>query len=167
MSRILVVEPRRILRQAISLALFPDHQVDAATGLSDRHAAGTLDCDMVIIDAAGLRETGYSHSDLAATVRKWKIPTVWINDAEGDQAPARDELVVLNTPILKDALQGVIATYLGPSSIKQNGAPNTAVRERSTPKDAETAAESQVPQIIELVDVVAEPPERRKNKSKK
>ena len=33
MSRILVVEPRNVLRQAISLALFPDHEVQTATFL--------------------------------------------------------------------------------------------------------------------------------------
>ena len=167
MSRILVVEPRRILRQAISLALLPDHEVDVATGLSDRHAAGALECDMVIIDAAALRETGYSNSQLTSTVLGWKVPTIWIDDAEGDQAPARDKLVVLKTPILKDTLPGVVTRCLNLSSTKQNGAPNTAVKERRTTKDTASAAESQLAQIIELVDVVAEPPERRKSKSKR
>ena len=57
MSRILVVEPRNILRQAISLALFPDHEVQTATFLSDSNAAIAKEFDLVIIDSAALGET--------------------------------------------------------------------------------------------------------------
>ena len=57
MSRILVVEPRNILRQAISLALFPDHEVQMATFLPDSNAAAVKEFDLVIIDSAALRET--------------------------------------------------------------------------------------------------------------
>lgn len=166
MSRILVVEPRHILRQAISLALSRDHEVQVATGLSDSHTAESLECDLVIIDAAALRDTSYA-SRLVPTVRAWKVPTIWIDDAEGGQTPARDKLVVLNTPIQKGTLQSVVATCLGMSSAKQNGVPDVAVKEPTTRNHETAAAASQGQQIIELVDVVTEPPERRKSKSKK
>ena len=52
MSRILVIEPRNILRQAIGLALFPDHEVQMAAWLSDSHATVAQEFDLVIVDAA-------------------------------------------------------------------------------------------------------------------
>jgi|SRR6266566_7773011 DNA-binding NtrC family response regulator len=167
MSKILVVEPRNILRQAISLALFPDHEVQTATFLSDSNAAAIAkEFDLVIIDSGALGETSNSSSQLIRTVQGWKVPTIWIDDIGGDQAHAYDQLVVLTRPIQKDALQSVVAKCLDMSSSKQNGITSIAVKERMTTKEATTVAASQVtgPQVIELVDVVAEPPARRKSK---
>jgi DNA-binding NtrC family response regulator len=165
MSRILVVEPRHILRQAISLALSRDHEVQVATDLSDSHVAAAPGCDLVIIDAAALRDTSFA-SRLVPAVQAWKIPTIWIDETGAGQTPARDKLVVLNTPIQKDNLQAVVATCLGMSSAKQDNA-KAAVTEPMTRNHETTATATQGPQVIELVDVVAEPPGRRKGKNKK
>ena len=165
MSKILVVEPRNVLRQAISLALFPDHEVQTATFLSDSNAAIAKEFDLVIIDSEALGETSNSSSQLIRTVQGWKVPTIWIDDTGGDQAPAYDQLV-LTRPIQKDTLQSAVANCLGISSSKQNGTAGMFAKERKVTKKAITAAVSQSagPQVIELVDVVAEPPERRKSK---
>ena len=165
MSQILVVEPRHILRQAISLALSRDHEVQVATNLSDSHVAASPGCDLVIIDAAALRDTS-SASRLVPTVQAWKVPTIWIDDAGSGQTPARDKLVVLNTPIQRDNLQAVVATCLGISSVKQDSA-KAAATEPMTRNHETTASASQGLQVIELVDVVAEPPGLKKSKSKK
>ena len=166
MSKILVVEPRNVLRQAISLALFPDHEVQTATFLSDSNAAIAKEFDLVIIDSEALGETSNSSSQLIRTVQGWKVPTIWIDDTGGDQAPAYDQLVVLTRPIQKDTLQSAVANCLGISSSKQNGTAAMLAKERKVTKEAITAAVSQSAgtQVIELVDVVAEPPERRKSK---
>jgi DNA-binding response OmpR family regulator len=166
MSKILVVEPRNVLRQAISLALFPDHEVQTATFLSDSDAAIAKEFDLVIIDSEALGETSNSSSQLIRTVQGWKVPTIWIDDTGGDQAPAYDQLLVLTRPIQKDTLQSAVANCLGISSSKQNGTAGMLAKERKVTKQANTAAVSQSAgtQVIELVDVVAEPPERRKSK---
>jgi hypothetical protein len=62
MSRILVVEPRNILRQAIGLALFPDHEVQMAAWLSDRHATVAQEFDLVIVDSARCRDEYFEQS---------------------------------------------------------------------------------------------------------
>jgi DNA-binding NtrC family response regulator len=166
MSRILVIEPRNILRQAISLALFPDHEVQTATFLSDNNVAVVKEFDLVIIDSGALGETSNSSRQLIRTVQGWKVPTIWIDDTGDGQAHAYDQLVVLTRPIQKDALQSVVAKCLDMSSSKQKGITSIAVNKRMTTKEARTVAAPQVtdPQVIELVDVVAEPPERRKDK---
>jgi hypothetical protein len=80
MSRILVVEPRNILRQAIGLALFPDHEVQMAALLSDSNATVAQEFDLVIIDSAALRATNTLSSQLVRAVQSWKVPTIWIDD---------------------------------------------------------------------------------------
>lgn len=169
MSRILVVEPRNILRQAISLALFPNHEVQMATFLSHSNAAVAKDFDLVILDSAALREANALSSQLIRAVQGWKVPTIWIDDTGGSQAPARDKLVVLTRPVQKDSLQSAVAKCLGISSSKQNGTPSIPVSEPMATKETSSAAVSQGagPQIIELVDVVEEPPERRKRQQTK
>jgi DNA-binding NtrC family response regulator len=166
MSRILVVEPRNILRQAISLALFPDHEVQTATFLPESNVAVAKEFDLVIIDSAALRETSKSSSQLIRTVQGWKVPTIWIDDTGGGHAPAYDQLVVLTRPIQKDTLQSAVAKCLGISSSKQNGTAGILAKERMATEESTTAAAPQVtgPQVIELVDVVAEPPARKKSK---
>ena len=166
MSRILVIEPRNVLRQAISLALFPDHEVQTATFLPESNAAIAKEFDLVIIDSAALRETKTLNSQILRTVQGWKVPTIWIDDTGGRQASARDNLVMLTGPIQKDTLQSAVAKCLGISSSKQNGTAGMLAKERMPTKEATTVAVSQVrgPQVIELVDVVAEPPARKKSK---
>jgi DNA-binding NtrC family response regulator len=166
MSRVLVVETRNLLRQAISLALFPDHEVQFAASLSDSNAAVAKEFDLIIIDSAALRETGNSISEILHKLQGWKVPTVWIDDSAARQATSHDKLVVLTRPIQKDALLSAITKCLHESFSKENGAENIPARERKATEEARTTAapEAAGPQIIELVDVVAEPPERSKSK---
>src|SRR5215510_1315963 len=166
MSKILVVEPRNMLRQAISLALFPDHEVQMAPLLSEGSAAVAQEFDLVIIDSAALRATNSLSSQLVRAVQSWKVPTIWIDDAAVHQAPARDKLVVLSEPIQKESLQSAVAKCLGVSPSKLDGTASTSAKESMATKEVRTVTSSQSsgPQIIELVDVVAEPPESRKNR---
>ena len=164
MSKILVVEPRNMLRQAISLALFPDHEVQMAPLLSEGSAAVAKEFDLVIIDSAALRATNSLSSQLVRTVQSWEVPTIWIDDAAARQAPARDKLVVLSGPIQKESLQSAVTKCLGASPSKRDGTASTSAKESMATKEVRTpASQSSGPQIIELVDVVAEPPESRKN----
>jgi len=165
MSKILVVEPRNMLRQAISLALFPDHEVQMSPLLSEGDIAMAQEFDLVIIHSAGLRATNSLSSQLIRAVQSWKVPTIWIEDAAVRQAPARDNLVVLSGPIQKESLQSAVAKCLGVSPSKLDGTASTSPKESMATKGVRTpASQSSGPQIIELVDVVAEPPESRKNR---
>ena len=168
MSRILVVEPRNILRQAIGLALFPDHEVQMAAWLSDSHATVAQEFDLVIVDAAASRATNTNtlNSQLVRAVQSWKVPTIWIDDTGARQAPARDKLVVLTGPIQKESLQSAVTKCLGISFSKQNSTTSIPTKEPMATKEPRTAMASQGTgqQIIELVDVVAEPPESKKTK---
>jgi hypothetical protein len=167
MGKILVVEPRNMLRQAISLALFPDHEVQMAALLSESNAAVAKEFDLVIIDSAALRATNSLSSQLVRTVQSWKVPTIWIDDTGARQAPASDKRVVLSGPIQKESLQSAVTKCLAVSSSKQNGPTSVPAKKPMAIKEASTVAASQSsgPEIIELVDVVAEPPQSRKTKT--
>jgi len=166
MSKILVVEPRNMLRQAISLALFPDHEVQVAPLLSEGSAAVAQEFDLVIIDSAALRATNSLSSQLVRAVQSWEVPTIWIDDGAARQAPARDKLVVLSGPIQKESLQSAVTKCLGASPSKLDDTTGTSAKESMARKEVRTvtASQSSGPQIIELVDVVAEPPESKKNR---
>jgi len=107
-------------------------------------------------------------------VQAWKIPKIWIDEAEGGQAPSRDALTVLTKPIEKETLQAAVATCLGAAlSSKQNGTNRQSAKEttRSTRMTAsDSSATAEVP-IVDLVDVIEEPPahnrySRRQRKTK-
>jgi hypothetical protein len=160
MGKILVVEPRKILQQAIRLALYPDHEVQLQTNLSDQEPP-VKNFDLAIIDAAALRDVNVPGTQSLRAVKGWKIPKIWIDEAQRVQAPGRDQLVVLTKPIQKETLQSAVATCLGVSlHAKQNGAKKTTGSGATAASDSGTTAG---PVIIELVDVIEEVPERRRH----
>ena len=165
MSKILVVEPRKILQQAIRLALCPDHEVQLDASLSDIEPSAIKNFDLAIIDAVALREVNVPSTQLLSAVQGWNIPKIWIDEAERVQAPSRSKVMVLTKPIQKETLQSAVATCLGASlSSKQNGTNRLSVK-RTTGSIGTTASDSgttPAATIIELVDVVEESPERKK-----
>ena len=164
MGKILVIEPGKILQQALRLALCPDHEVQLYPHLFDKGAATVKDYDLAIIDAAGLREANAAGAEVLLAAQTWEIPKIWIDDDERAQSSDRDRLVVLAKPIQKDTLQAAIATCLSaPSAGKQNGSGRQSAQ-GATGASGEGAGDSsttQSPVIIDLVDVVEEPPERK------
>ena len=161
MSKILVVEPRKILQQAIRLTLWPDHEVQLETNLTDKEPSAIKNFDLAIIDAGALRNVSVLGTQLLRAVQGWKIPKIWIDEAERVQAPSRNKLMVLTKPIQKETLQSAVATCLGGSlPAKQNGTGRLSAKGATgaTAKDSRNPA---VAPIIELVDVVEESPERK------
>jgi hypothetical protein len=164
MSKILVVEPRKILQQAICLALCPDHEVQLDANLSEKKPITIKDYDLAIIDAAALRDPNVPNTQNLRVLQEWKIPKIWIDEADRGQAPRGDKLVVLTKPIQKESLQAAVATCLGASLARRpNGSGRQPARETigsggTTVSDSGAAAG---PVIIDLVDVVEESPERK------
>jgi hypothetical protein len=170
MSRILVVEPQKILQQAIVLFLFPDHEVEVNENLAEKEIPLVKDFDLAIIDAAALREVNTRGAQWSRTLQGWKIPTIWIEDASGAQAPSGNQFVVLGRPMEREALRAAITKCLGVSSTsKRNGPTSSSATDKTDllgmTRVTDTADAPQVKgsPIIDLVDVVEEEPERKKN----
>jgi len=133
-----------MLQQAIVFSLFPAHEVQVMEAVPESLSAS--DFDAVIVDAASLQETGGLDGKTINAIQNWKMPVLWIESCESTQAPKRDKLVVVKTPIAKEALASSLAHCLKtPTAAKGNG----------TARDGgKTQTGTETPAVIELVDVV-------------
>jgi hypothetical protein len=173
MSKILVIEPQKILQQAIVLSLFPEHDVRLSADFLEQATPGK-DFDLVIIDAAALRQANALTEPLLGAVQDWKMPTIWIQDGGGPPVPRGGKFVALSRPIQKHALQSAVAECLATSPISTRNGPGKVSAERR-PSSSTTRAEEVTnapasdvsePRVIELVDVVEEESEPKTSKTR-
>jgi hypothetical protein len=165
MSTILVIEPHRMLQQAFATALPFTHKVRLMETLPEISAI--QDFDVVIIDAAALMDkAGLAARELRA-LQGWKVPTIWIENDGGVEAPSGDRLVTLAMPVQKDALLKALAACLTATSGEESQAATARTKAMAKPvaKAAKKAKEpisavpaASKPAIIELVEVVEEAP---------
>src|SRR5918994_4268669 len=108
MSKILVVEPYKILQRAITVSVFPEHEVQITDDLPEMNAFEQRSYDIVVIDAGALRERN-TVGDLNRRVEGWRIPTIWLEETISTVVPTRDKLVILRKPILMNDLLSALA----------------------------------------------------------
>jgi hypothetical protein len=123
MSKILVVETHRMLQQAITLALFPEHEVKIVCAIPE--SSELKDFDAVIVDVGSIGESDGDFEPAIRAVQSWKVPTVWVQGFSNRQTPRREKLVSLNLPIEKEVLLSALAECLGISSREKRLDPST------------------------------------------
>jgi hypothetical protein len=149
MSKVLLIEPHKVLQQALALSLFPEHEVKVEESIDAAAVAQIDGVDLLIIDAAAMREKGKLTTELKRALGLSKAPLLWIDD--GEDAPARERLVVIAAPLDSTALQSAVADLL--SSNPDKG-PHT---KRSGSETGKAAAQQETQsQLIDLVEVVEE-----------
>ena len=165
MSKILLIQPHKMLQQAIALALFPNHDVHVSETVP---ASLEKSFEAVIVDVTALRETSKLSSDSLKIIAGWTTPTIWIGDRESPQTPTRDTLVVMQTPIAKETLYASLAECLGTSiPAKQNGISSVGDKARNEATDIDSGVSSatrQDTEVIDLVEVVDDEPARNPTK---
>src|SRR5688572_20390733 len=109
MSKILVIEPHRILQQAISLSLFPDHEVQTIAGISDAAPAPTKDFDLVILDAASLRANDAQSAPISRWLQGWSGPVLRVDHEDASGRPQGGNWVVIQSPLSKERLLAAVA----------------------------------------------------------
>lgn len=161
MSKILVVEPWKMLQQAIALILIPDHEVRLNAALPKAEDAESREYDILIVDAAALKEQDRLSGAEVRAVEKVGIPTIWIGKNDMESVPNHDKLFTVNPPIEKGAILSAVAEclkLLTVSADKDIVAQPSAMRDdaqtRSANKESESAGGET--QLIELVDVIEE-----------
>ena len=155
MKKILIIEPRRMLRQAMILTLVPEYEVELA---------GTIDgvkvdeFDAVIVDFAGLHEGDvFSEASLAA-MQAWRIPTVLIEAAQPASVSDQACFVRLKAPIGREALKIAVSECLGVSTPRKESTQEeiqsaaAVLADRAVRNEASAGAAA----VIELTDVVEE-----------
>jgi hypothetical protein len=154
-----------MLQHAFSVALFPEHQVEVMEMIPD--AAAVKNVDLVIVDAAALRERDSLATRELGDVQNWKTPTIWIDRAAVAQAPTSDKLMVIDQPIGKDALQKALAECLGTvNAAKQSvNAKSSRAESPSSTKEENNETTDVEGQVIDLVEIVEEGSAREKSKA--
>ena len=163
MSRVLVIEPHRMLQQALAIALVPEFQLQFETTIPDDVRVSEF--DVVIVDAAALAEVAVAAAATVQAVPDWHVPTVRISEEGTSQAAKHPGVIRIKTPISKDSLRLALAQCLAGASgnsmppsapaAKKAKAKETVKQQKLKSVDAREAEEQ--PDLIELVDVIEEP----------
>jgi hypothetical protein len=143
MSKILVVEPYKILQRAIAMSFFPEHEVEVTEQVPEMSPLEPRSYDVAIIDAGALREKNTA-GDLSRRLQDWPIPIIWLEENIPTAAPiARNDL-----------LAALVRCQANGSTIPLNEA-GGKLRNRSVLLGTEPRPDSEHrARIIELVDVV-------------
>jgi hypothetical protein len=158
MIKILLIEPDKMLRQALTMALFPDFQINWAQKLPDSAPRGF---DALIIDAAALREGEPMPKAAIERASKWNLPMVWLESGKSPQPALARRCVRVNRPLTKDALRSALARCLSgdaePISDESADSMRAAMdAKRKQPNSTKTEGAGDSGNFIELVDVVEE-----------
>lgn len=159
MSKILIVEPHKMLQRAMALAFFPDHEVELTDTFPEAWVLQNS-YDLIVIDAASLREKN-GPGDEMSLVQSWRIPTIWLEEADSAYEPVREKLVILRNPLSKNdlvsAMAGLISASTPATGPDFSGKDNDARVAKNTIDAApDGGLHAQQSGIIELVDVVEE-----------
>jgi len=156
MSKILVIQPHKMLQHAIALSLFPQYQARMTSSIPE--SGEIKDVDAVIFDAASLRETHKLSAQAIRLLQGWNLPIIWIDSVDSSAMPIDENFVAVRTPLTKKSLLSALAQCMGEL-------PNRADKRARTTDHQDrpslTVAASEEPakgEVIELVDVVEEVP---------
>jgi len=156
MSKVLLIEPDKMLRQAFTVALFPEFQIEVVDVMPD---AAPKDFDAMIVDAAALHEQAIS-ARIVRAVTGWHLPIIWIDGDQPGQAPDPAQCIRLKRPVAKEALRRALVQCLTasttPKSTVSAEPAKTPMGKKARPKKAVDTAASENRNFIELVDVVEE-----------
>jgi hypothetical protein len=170
MSRVLVIEPQKILQQAIIFSLFPEHDVELSIDFSEKTTAVDRNFDLVIVDAAALRDKNALGGLWLGSVQNWKVPMIWIQDGGSPPILNGGAMVVLQRPLQKHALQLAVIECLSAASTSRPAGPGVPDKgspgfSKASTVETGTAIASELParRVIELVEVVEEEAEDKAN----
>jgi hypothetical protein len=149
-----------MLRHALTIALFPEHQVAAAPAVPD---AATKGFDLLIVDAAALQERNLLSARECERLKAWKLPLLWFGPDAALAQFERDRWLRLQAPLSKEILRRAVAQCLGTSTNAAKGiveqtaplpveAPPIAQPKARMKKTGETADGKKIIELVEIVD---------------
>lgn len=159
MSKILIIEPYRMLQLAFSTALFADHEVQTMESFPGEPPHPL---DLIIIDATSLRAKNLVGHEPPRWLQDGNVPIVWVDDQDPTDAPKREKLIVVQSPLTKDRLLAAVAHCL---SLLSKPHDNASLGDATRGSSLDTVARSENAQVIDLVDVIDEEPESKESES--
>ncbi|MFQ5539875.1 MAG: hypothetical protein ACE5FB_05695 [Candidatus Binatia bacterium] len=158
MSKILLIEPERILKQAICLFLFPEHEVEESSSRSTDNKT-LKEYDLLIVDGSALRDRNHLTPEFTRTVRHSDTPTLWLEEVDSSLPFKREKLLFVKKPIEREKFKSAIDSLVSPKAPKKAPPGSAGAREgKETMRGRQTEL-----QFIELEDVVSEKPLPRKS----
>ena len=160
MSKILVIEPHKILRHAFAIALSNARQVEIVAAFPE---AGLLSAaDLVIVDGAALRQQNSLTEKNIRAIEKRKLPTIWIDFDGETPMPENDALRRFKWPVEKDTLRKAVTECLGSidgfaradSKTAKAGEAPASMNRKSVDATSPHSRAVGEKKVIELVDVV-------------
>lgn len=163
MEKILLIEPQSILRQAVSLFLFPEYEVQVREAITAVQVESLPECDLFIIDASALREKGQLPPELMRAIEVCKIPALWLQENGSPEPPNRAKLATVKKPIEREALESAVADLLSHNRAAKGNVNSSAAKSAEGKKAIGTRYEGRAEsssqgglEFIELVDAVEE-----------
>ena len=166
MGKVFLIEPLKVLRQAITLFLFPEHDVTGKGDIGASEVAGFKDYDLLIVDAAALRERNSLTPDIIRAIQGCKTPTVWLEEDPSSHTVKREKLVIVKKPIEKEPFQLAVAALLSPPGHAREriGSLVAATSKGTAKKGSGETSEQSAFRFIDLVDVVDDKPPPKQGK---
>ncbi len=149
MGKILLIEPDRILKQAISLFLFSHHEVQDGASSQATDIAALKEFDLLIVDGSALRDKNQLTEEFIQTIQRCGTSTLWLEDDESQRPFEREKLLFVKKPIERETFLSALNSLLSSKTLKKAGAGDVGSRGRTGEKQKE-------PELIELLDVVDE-----------
>lgn len=169
MAKILLIEPYKVLQQAISLFLFPDHEVQVQTDEVSKDSLA--DRELVIVDAAALREAGRLSPQLLSALEGARAKVFWLEEAGGSSPVKAEHWVVLKKPLQRETFQSALTRAFSPvgNQREDKGASEPSRRKDHTggkPTEKKESGDSGQTSLefIELTEVVEQQPSAKKEK---
>jgi len=161
MGKILLISPKKILRQAVSLYLFPQHDVQVKSDLEEIDPKALQEYDLLIVDAPAGAD-GKSDTEVTRSIQKLKTPTLWLEEAGSTPPPKRERILSLKMPIEREAFQKALDSLLSTNKPgkEKSGSQGGGGAGGQTPKKRGVGKEAKSPEgetkFIDLVDIVEE-----------
>jgi hypothetical protein len=164
-SNILLIEPFRILQQAIALSLASEHQVEIRATINPDELRSVTGRDLVILDASALYEKHLLTADMILAIEGCGMPVIWLEDESTAERPDTTKLRAVRKPLEPKALKDAIYSLLADRSCAKGVAvgveakvPRPTPVKRKEGKQTSGAAEQSSFEFIDLIDVVGELP---------
>lgn len=174
MSNIVLIEPYRILQQAIALSLAQEHKVQVRESITGAELQALKECDLLVIDAASLAEMKLLTPELVRMMQGSETPMLWLEDEKSLDRPKREKFQVLKKPLEQKVFKEAVGNLLAPPKRSEHEAqdqkPNTGTKGSSRNEEQkEISKDSEQPSFnfIDLVDVVGETPSGAARKTAK
>lgn len=160
MSKVLIIEPHRMLQQAFVLTMSSEDEVCAMNKIEDSGVGNLGDFDLVIVDAAALREVNALNPEVTRALQAADVPALWLEEGEPAQTPMRDNLIVLRKPVEREAFHNALTKLLKPQAGAEDprGSAEAGAdkkRDAKTQKSGTTSSQESF-EFIDLTDVVKE-----------